>query len=273
MNREQIIKQLKTRTAKKIAELEPEARAEALSELYLPPVDAIPKDDLLFNALCEDSIHHNTQPSKSFLEHFSNWRAALSYWSVAPVLTLALILVGLEPTESPAPLPTKTAAKKHELRRYISKGIDLKMLYAHRLKDGKYQKTQQSKKDGTILFPKDELQFVYQSSAPLHFLVAGINHKGEVYTLFSKDDKMSVLCKSGKGSLSEDGRSFRLDDYKGQERFFIFFSKKSFRWGPLQRSLVTAWKKSTKNISTFFFDFSSVQYRSFWINRKKRKSK
>ena len=270
---------LKTPIARKLLELESSERQNALKEIYLPPSQYDPKDDLLLYAFLEDPTLTQVPQQESYLKTFLSRAKKLMYWSTLPALGAAiLLLVQLTWFEKKAQ-PKQTGLKKAPFgkrqthtTRYIPKGttFEIKMFYARHNKKGSYGQTQQLQKSGATFFPNDELQFAYQTKKPTHTMIVGINDKGEVYTLFVGKNGESTLLKKGSGTLSNSGRSFRLDDYVGQERFYVLYANKSFNWKVIKHSLLSSWNKSNKNIKQFSFVPKNVQHHTVWIHRKKR---
>ena len=133
----------------------------------------------------------------------------------------------------------------------IPKGNLWRILYAHEQAEPGAQLQTQELKNGTRLYPKDMIQFAYKIDKPTYVLIVGMNDQGTIYPLVQEASGGSLLLKPGKGAFPRQRgsvKSFRLDRYIGQERFFVVSSLKPFRYARLKQALHTHWNKQSRNL-------------------------
>lgn len=93
----------------------------------------------------------------------------------------------------------------------------------------------------------DFIQFSYTSLKPRYLMVVGMNQSGESYVMIPFSKQRSVRVHAGEGKLPTDS-SFELDDYVGLERFFCFYSSRSFSFQSVRDALRSRFEEEGKDL-------------------------
>jgi len=168
---------------------------------------------------------------------------------------------------TPKKLRRHVPPRKRKVPGVIAKGWSAHMHFGHRIGPGHYEKTQEVQ-DGQVLYPEDVVQFSYKTTQPKTLMIVGINAQGEVFPLILSSQKTSVTLKTLFGTLPK-GRSFFMDDYVGQERYFVITSSKTFTWQAVQKALKGSWQ-THKDLKKLKELPGPWEIRTWWLTKRKR---
>lgn len=149
----------------------------------------------------------------------------------------------------------------------VAKGLNIKMLHTLREEPHRFSQTYVTR-SGTKLAQGDLIQFTYVFPSRLHVLLGGMNQQGELFPLVVSKTGQSVQVKSKAGAFPER-KSFKLDNYLGQERYFFVVSTKPFAWHTIKAKLTKSWQKH-KDLQRSFSLPKPWQISSFFIVKTKR---
>ncbi|MEM1008979.1 MAG: hypothetical protein AAGJ35_08220 [Myxococcota bacterium] len=115
------------------------------------------------------------------------------------------------------------------------------MLFAHH-----HKKQSRPLQDRQVLHPNDLLQLAYQAPNTIYFVVASVNQNGNVSILIPSPHTVHASSLTqGQGAFPKQG-AWELDQYLGPERFFVFFSERSFSTQRVKHALQRAYQHTAQ---------------------------
>ncbi|MEM1009969.1 MAG: zf-HC2 domain-containing protein [Myxococcota bacterium] len=179
---------------------------------------------------------------RTFFEHF---RARTWTWSGLVGLCGIMLALILKPSGSETP---PYASKETKL---VAKGTMFRMLYSKPKSNGRgYTKTHVLK-DGMILSPRDLVQFTYTLPYEAHLMIVGLNREGEVFPVLTK--QQSSLVQPAGTMVYPQAGSFTMDDYLGEEKYFLFVQKAAFSFQQIRRLLKKRYKRAQGRLQSIRF--------------------
>ncbi len=214
-----------------------------------------PGADVLFAQLEKE----NAQTQENF---FQRWWKGVGWVVVASSLVLALVFFY-------TPFFRNMMSRESGSQEFLAKGWRAQMLYGRRIGSKTYSRAKVAE-GKTILSPFDTIQFSYTLSNTYFLAILGINQQGRSFSILLCKPNVGCLRKPGAGTYPEN-RSLILDEYIGEERYFVVVARTNFSWKTLKQAVEKEWKAKRRRLQHLDTIPGPWLSRSWWVEKKRRR--